>query len=326
MIFVRCPHCSTTFRAEPEQIRQRAGRVRCGECNKAFNALEQRVKPTAPPIVEPTEEVVAVDKVIIAEARPKDTAQEPQETDAPPIEIVEVVAPIEVKQAPVSDAPPEALPKPLPDLPDALPDAPPPPDALQEGRLAGITAARATHEIPGYSRWAEGTLSAPPSFDEPKSTDWLTATLALFLFLMLAAQLTHAYRKDIAAHWPDFRPWLEEACISLNCTVDYPREASLISLDASELSVDSARNNMLVLRLTLKNRAEFAQDYPTLELSLTDLQDNIVVRRNLAPSEYLPPSLEKTPAFAAGSELAANLWIDAKNTGAVGYRLYVFYP
>ena len=44
MILARCPACGTTFRVRPEQLQARAGRVRCGQCNHAFNALEARVE------------------------------------------------------------------------------------------------------------------------------------------------------------------------------------------------------------------------------------------------------------------------------------------
>jgi hypothetical protein len=31
-------------------------------------------------------------------------------------------------------------------------------------------------------------------------------------------------------------------------------------------------------------------------------------------------------AFAANGELAVRLWIEARDIGAAGYRLFVFYP
>lgn len=40
MMLTRCPSCSTAFRVTPEQLKARAGKVRCGHCNAVFNALE----------------------------------------------------------------------------------------------------------------------------------------------------------------------------------------------------------------------------------------------------------------------------------------------
>lgn len=46
MLIVRCPACQTTFRAKPEHLGARAGRVRCGSCFTPFNALENLIDST----------------------------------------------------------------------------------------------------------------------------------------------------------------------------------------------------------------------------------------------------------------------------------------
>ncbi|HNI74647.1 MAG TPA: zinc-ribbon domain-containing protein, partial [Accumulibacter sp.] len=38
-----CPACQTVFHVTSAQLRARSGRVRCGHCAAAFNALEQLV-------------------------------------------------------------------------------------------------------------------------------------------------------------------------------------------------------------------------------------------------------------------------------------------
>lgn len=370
MKLARCPHCATIFRAQPEQLEQRAGKVRCGKCRQVFNALEHLIdeplggsaaiagapKPAAAPSLAPpkaaapsppgpTEDAAETTPAAGEAAVPAPRPPEPASASAPEVPAAAQPHTGHVAEAgtasdggpskgkPATDSAaepePEAAPQDSPPLgpPSALPDLnAKAPDALHEAQAAGIAAQRETRGLPGF-KWAEGALSAPDThFAEPKGAPWLMTVVAIVLALMLAAQLVNQFRTQIAARWPDFRPWLEEACVSLNCTVPYPRKADLVSLEASELSIDAARGNMLVLHFTLKNRAGFAQDYPAVELTLTDAQDNIVVRRTLPPAEYLPPALEGSTAFAPGSEVAARLWIDARDTGAVGYRLFVFYP
>lgn len=55
----QCPHCHTTFRVAHDQLKLRAGLVRCGTCKQIFNGienllrqeeLEQAVSPAAPPV------------------------------------------------------------------------------------------------------------------------------------------------------------------------------------------------------------------------------------------------------------------------------------
>ncbi len=43
MMLARCPACQTVFRARPEQLRAHAGKVRCGHCYQAFNALDHLI-------------------------------------------------------------------------------------------------------------------------------------------------------------------------------------------------------------------------------------------------------------------------------------------
>ncbi len=49
-MYTQCPECGTAFRVTAEVLRQAAGRVRCGGCGNAFNALDflSEEKPAAP--------------------------------------------------------------------------------------------------------------------------------------------------------------------------------------------------------------------------------------------------------------------------------------
>jgi predicted Zn finger-like uncharacterized protein len=44
-----CPSCQTIFRVTSEQIRARAGKVRCGQCRTVFNAIDGLLDDDAPP-------------------------------------------------------------------------------------------------------------------------------------------------------------------------------------------------------------------------------------------------------------------------------------
>lgn len=362
MIRVRCPHCATIFRASPDVLKQRAGKVRCGKCNEVFNGLDCLL--TEPPTVEV---VVPLTGFALAPspAAPLDAVvAEPPEPGANEIPAEDTPTDAEMSGAGVAGAPDEnpgddkadegegateatEAAVEFPEPPTAPPDAPkvaiePAPadeisgpasaaaDPVGEAQEAGLMAARDLTELPGYSKWAEGTLSAPgANFEEPHKAGWMMALLVAVLSLMLLVQALHYWRTEIANRWPQARPWLEEACAAIECQVPYPRDAGQIHLEASDLQVDPERNNMLVLNLTLKNRAPYPQDYPAVELTLTDARDQVVVRRGLAPAEWLPPKLDGAappPAFPAEREIAARLWVDANGTGAVGYRLYVYYP
>ena len=48
----QCPHCQTTFRVAHDQLKLRAGLVRCGHCKEIFNGIEHLLPPED---AEPTE-------------------------------------------------------------------------------------------------------------------------------------------------------------------------------------------------------------------------------------------------------------------------------
>ena len=44
----RCPACSTVFRVTSDQLRAKAGKVRCGYCQAVFNAFDELLDETRP--------------------------------------------------------------------------------------------------------------------------------------------------------------------------------------------------------------------------------------------------------------------------------------
>mgnify|MGYP001822985426 CR=1 FL=1 len=54
LMYTQCPDCSTAFRVTADVLKQAAGKVRCGECGQAFNALDflSESMPKQPPTVE----------------------------------------------------------------------------------------------------------------------------------------------------------------------------------------------------------------------------------------------------------------------------------
>ena len=143
---------------------------------------------------------------------------------------------------------------------------------------------------------------------------------------VLAGQLLFRFRSEIAITIPSLRPILEELCQVLDADIPLPRHVELVSIETSDLQSDPARGNLLVLNATLRNRANYGQAYPSLELSLTDTQDAAIARRVFPPGEYLSAKTPADQPFAANSDVAVRVWIEAKDISAAGYRLYVFYP
>jgi len=163
-------------------------------------------------------------------------------------------------------------------------------------------------------------LAEPPP---PRRGPWpLLATLAA---LALIAQALLHFRSEIAASMPMARGPLEEACRLLACELRLPRQVKLLSIDSYEVRPDPQREGVIVLSAVIRNRAPFTQEYPALQLTLTDDANRELVSRAILPREYLEPALVPR-GIEAGGEAAVTVHFDASRTRATGYELVLFYP
>ncbi len=153
----------------------------------------------------------------------------------------------------------------------------------------------------------------------------LIAAAIPLLILLLVAQVGIHFRDAIAAHWPMAKPALARVCTALGCTVRPLRDASALAIDASDLQADPAHKGLLILTATVRNRAPWPVAYPNIELTLTDSQDQPVVRRALSPSEYAGAAADLSSGIPPNGEAALKLFIDASATTQSGYRLFLFY-
>lgn len=153
---------------------------------------------------------------------------------------------------------------------------------------------------------------------------WLLG--AFLLLFTLFAQAAYYYRSAITLLFPEVKPYAVALCARLGCDVPLPRRIDMMSIETSDLQADTVNPNVMVLSATIKNRAIFNQQPPLLELTLTDAHDHPLVRRVLAPQDYLGNAVNAQSGFAANSETAIKVFIEGSQVKATGYRLYLFYP
>lgn len=155
---------------------------------------------------------------------------------------------------------------------------------------------------------------------------WGVLTVAGLVLLL--AQAVYVYRAQIANQIPALRPVLTQACLSLHCKVAYERRIDQISIMTSSLRAapgDAGASGSMTLHLTLRNTYDKPQEWPTLVLDLTDFSGTVVVRKNLAPANYLPSEMLQQP-FAASSEVTVGVPIVLNDLKINGYQLGKFFP
>ena len=147
------------------------------------------------------------------------------------------------------------------------------------------------------------------------------ALLLLALLGGLAAQIAVQERDRIAATEPRLRPWLMMLCEPVGCELAPPRQIADLVIDSS--SFNKARGDSYLLNMTLRNQASIPLAMPAIELTLTDAQDQPVLRRVLLPTDL--GALQEMPARG---EWSASVSVVVTTGGGriAGYRLLTFYP
>lgn len=311
----RCPRCSTVFQVGLQDLQLRKGYIRCVQCAHIFDGYAE----------------------VVSES---DSGSAP----VPPGIVHE--------QAPqvVPDLPPHAAPFTVPRVFRSSRTSVEP--QFTVGSLGG---ARDTEEQSEEAQ--HGPSSIPSIIVEPhparasyqggsaapllRSDDiglldqlgrWLVGVLVLLSIVLLLGQLVYVYRAQIALTFPALRPVLVRACGPLNCQVPYARNLAQLAITGSDLKLDtSARDTSadtaprhFVLYISLRNRAEQPQEWPSIVLDLNDASGARLVRRNLSPREYLTPQLLAGP-FAPDSEVQVQVPITLNDIQINGYQLDLFF-
>lgn len=153
----------------------------------------------------------------------------------------------------------------------------------------------------------------------------LWGLLALILLLAIALQSIYNLRTDISAQKPQFKTYLEQACQQLGCEIDLPKHVDLLVIDDSDLQEDAQYQGLIRLNTTLFNRAEFAQAFPKIELTLTDAQDKVLIRKSFKPEQYLTPEMPIAEGIPANDSVFIKLAVTANKLPVAGYRLFINY-
>jgi predicted Zn finger-like uncharacterized protein len=300
LLITTCAHCKARFRVTPQQLNARQGQVRCGRCTQVFNGFQMLER--FPDDDTGGRLLAEHERRQIGEARAEPAWMETTTPAAP---------------AAAGETEPAAVDLPLADeQPGAAASAPAPePQPVTPAPEAPKSSRR-------WLRHTDLTLYVDPP--NPPSRAWRFA--AVLAALVLALQLVYAWRGPLAQRYPVLRPTLEAACSHLGCTVPYSREDSLLKLEDSELLEVPGKPSEIALGARIRNLAPVAQEYPHLELTLTDLTGQAAVRRVLRPTDYLGRPLAYGEVIPAGVEVAVQLRLETPRIKATGYELLVFYP
>ena len=169
-------------------------------------------------------------------------------------------------------------------------------------------------------------LASDTKFEKKKTklNIWLVL-LSLLLIILAALQAIYFFRSKIAAEYPQFKPYLVQACAALQCTIALPANLALFTIDDSDMQESEHYQNVINFSSALINNANFTQAYPNIELTLTDTDDQPVLRRQIKPNEYLAANTNLDAGMAGKAELRVKLAISVADISVAGYRVQLTY-
>ncbi len=338
-LVTRCTACDTVFRVVQDQLKVSEGWVRCGRCSEVFNALDglfdlerdtppdgfpEAVNPAAGASVEAhssgdardVEAVTAVessaaeattssDQIDKIDAQLIGASRESGHDSTPATRISER----DRLEFPDAQYDPEMLVEDIVDVQSPT-DEPPAPHLPTTLDAAGVPNA------PGFVQHAQRRARW--------NTPGMRALQALAIVVLLASlglQAGHHFRDLIAARWPGANPALTAWCAISGCTIDPVRRIEDISVESTALTRASVPE-ALRLSVVLRNRGTVVAALPSVDLSLTDANGQVISRRVLAPRDFRVASTSIRP----GVESALQLVLSTGDARVTGYSVEVFYP
>jgi predicted Zn finger-like uncharacterized protein len=305
MLITACTDCGARFRVTPEQLNLHQGAVKCGSCGHVFNGFETLEQV-------PDEQFAnyrdSVSDAGIEAGRADKAAAPERDSDHPDLGAIdedmpelETVAGAAVKR-----------------MPEAGPDSG---FEDQPGDEPWQAASR--------TRTSPGPVSLPHELPVPAPRprpSRLWSFGALLLFLSLAGLAIYENRALIATRYPDLRPAMQAACERIGCSVPWLNDESAVKLEDSELLEVPGQPGQITLSTRIRNISDHPQEFPQLQLTLTDIDGQASVRRVFSPAEYLGRPLKPGDAMPVRGDTLVSVRLEARRVKPTGYELLLFYP
>jgi len=283
----QCPHCDTQFRITEEQYQIADGLVRCGVCNKTFNAFEVN-QTNAPLPAEQNIQPIADTPVEKDDEENKETAQEtPLASTATTFD---ESLNDSFTTSPISSTDEEA---PLSFKNDNHEETKSSPDNNFSDRHSGQHEAEfdlfQTDDDETSSSASKHSIvpekyTTEHSHSVLKGVVWSIAIV--FLVFTLALEYIWFNRNQLI-QIPQAKPWVERLCQFTNCEMAALRDPAQIELVTRNIYSHPNQKNTLIVAVTLVNHANFAQPYPLMQIDFSDIRGNVVAARRFKPQTYL---------------------------------------
>ena len=165
----------------------------------------------------------------------------------------------------------------------------------------------------------------PPELRHQQNTQpnkLLTTLMSLVLIIITltaATQLIYFNRNTLASK-PEIRPYMLGFCELANCEIADLRDLKRLELTSKNVYSHPNVDNALMITAVIVNQAAFAQQFPVLQISFTNLVGDIVRARQFKPGEYLNTSEETLSEMQPGLPIQISLEVLDPGKNATAYE------
>ena len=324
----QCPHCETRFRVTESQVNAADGFVRCSVCEEVFNAFEVAEQDEYQP------------SLLIPDTSPEDqqpapddepTAEQSADDEAGTFDLSETEN-FEVQNSEQQDNNPKPDDDTFPDSTSDIIEEPEKTETVDFNKTAATDNSR-KDAFDFFDEDDNESLShvVPEQFKHAYASDsggWLPTFFWGIGTLLLIGTLALEYawfNRDQLNQVPQLQVWTEELCQRIECKDISIRNPKKIELISRNVYSHPNEKNALMVNITMKNQADFAQPYPIMQIRFSDVRGDDVAARRFSPDEYLPAEIlqQATPQaklFEAGTNMTFTMEIKDPGKQAMTYE------
>lgn len=161
-------------------------------------------------------------------------------------------------------------------------------------------------------------LSVTETLYEKKShRDLIYGIVIAFLLVALGLQLAWQQREELFAEFPQLKP----VCDYIACQPQLAHAPDRFRILQRDIRPTPNAPGSLTLSAQVRNDAELAQPFPDMQLALLDNNGVVVIRRRLAPQEYLFPAPPEERVVAPGEVITITLDFEDPGYLATGFQI-----
>ena len=160
--------------------------------------------------------------------------------------------------------------------------------------------------------------------EQPNTTGWVWTSLSVFMLLLFLWQAQYAIAQGRV--FPSDSPLRAQfcayiTCVELNETVDL----SAISLVSRNIRPHPGRDSALIISASMINTNDQNNQFPALEIKLSNLNGEIVAMRRFLAQEYVSSDVIRA-GFVSNTLIPVNLEIQSPGDDAVAFEIGFVQP